>query len=154
MGTHQLVGTLLLTNTPLNPIQGPPGVVLTSTKKDLSWSRFSKTLGERVSRRASLRAALSADSRAGWGSWGRGRGPIRRRVTPQKGIFFGGGDTSMSYLEQLARCLPKIADDALQGLPLRLIGDGVQVHGPWGWGWSWGNHGGAPQTSLPHGSPS
>lgn len=51
--------------------------VPTSTKKDLSWSRFSKTLGGRVSRRASLRAALSADSRAGWGSWRKGEGETR-----------------------------------------------------------------------------
>lgn len=56
---------------PSHPSQScSPGGALTSTKKDLSWSRFSKTLGERVSSWASLRAALSADSRAGWGSWG------------------------------------------------------------------------------------
>lgn len=62
------MGTLLATTkTPQSWPGTPPhpGVVLTSTKKDLSWSRFSKTLGDRVSRRASLRAALSADSRAG-----------------------------------------------------------------------------------------
>ena len=44
----------------------------------------------------------------------------------------------MSYLEQLAGRLPKVADDALQSFPLRLISDGVQVHGPWGRGWLWG----------------
>lgn len=79
---------------------------------------------------------------------------MKRGVAPRKGLVFWRG--GMSYLEQLAGCLPKVADDALQSLPLCLISDGIQVHSPWGWGWSCGSHlaGGLPPIYLPHGLPS
>lgn len=84
------MGTLLATTTPQVLARDAPGIVLTSTKKDLSWSRFSKMLGERVSRRASLWAALSADSRAGWGSWRGDEGTHEQGGGPRKGAIIWG----------------------------------------------------------------
>lgn len=70
---------------------------------------------------------------------------------PKRGRF--GGCRALGYLEQLAGRLPEVADDALQSLALRLIRDGVQVHGPCGGTRSrsgWGQTpGGCPPSPCP-----
>lgn len=96
----------------------------TSTK-GLSFASCSKMLRGTVSRRACRLVAFSADMRGGCGSWMQRTRfhTAAQQCTEAPGRLLG------SDLQQLAGRLSEVADDALQGLALRLVGDGVQVDG-------------------------